>query len=157
MGHWDTLLRDVSFPSPPASTAIPTWIMYILELRRGSLETGVSRFGFGFCFYLGIAECERDDQSVIVQGSSGDTSRGCGSSSIFCQHLQHCHVLGLVSRESLIEKLREAFHDFSNLYIQRNSSCVPAEPFAGCHPCLPVSTPNTAEHQSFGILSKTFM
>ena len=102
--------------------------MCILDLRRGSVETGMSLVGFGFCFYFGIAKCEWREDDVIVQGPGKDTRRSCCFFSVFFKMFNYWHVLDLVSWESLLEKLKEPLHYFSKLCAKRDSSCVLPEP-----------------------------
>lgn len=109
---------SASLPPPP----IATWVMYVLELRRGSVETGVSLVGFAFGFYFGIAKCGWGEGDVIVQRPGKDTSRiCCFSFSVFFQNLKYCHILDLVSWESLIEQL------FLQTLHPENCGCVPPE------------------------------
>lgn len=98
--------------------------MCILDLRRGSVETGMSLVGFGFCFYFGIAKCEWREDDVIVQGPGKDTRRSCCFFSVFFKMFNYWHVLDLVSWE----KLKEPLHYFFKLYAKRDSSCVLPEP-----------------------------
>lgn len=102
--------------------------MCILDLRRGSVETGIFLIGFGFCFYFGIAKSEWREDYVIVQGPGKYTKRSCFFFSVFFKMFNYCRILDLVSWESLLEKLKEPLHYFSKLYAKRNSSCVLPEP-----------------------------
>lgn len=69
------------------------------------------------------------------------------------QNVNYWHVLDLVSWE----KLKEPLHYFSKLYAKRIPAVSCQNLLVGRHPWLPACMWNTAEHYSFGVLSKPFI